>query len=135
MPIVIDATVTIAWFFQDESSTASEAVLDRLRDNEAIVPPLWQLEVTNALLIAEGRRRLSEAQAARLLALLAQLPITIDQSPADTVAVHACARRHNLSAYQASYLVLAEQHALPLATADHALAEASRLADIQLVDA
>ena len=40
MPIVIDATVTIAWFFQDESSTASEAVLDRLRDTEAIVPLL-----------------------------------------------------------------------------------------------
>jgi predicted nucleic acid-binding protein len=135
MPIVIDATVTVAWFFQDESSTASEAVLDRLRDNEAIVPPLWQLEVTNALLVAEARGRLSEAQAARLLALLAQLPINIDQSPTDTVAVHACARRHNLSAYQASYLVLAERLALSLATADGALAEASRVAGIQLLGA
>jgi predicted nucleic acid-binding protein len=133
MPIVIDATVTIAWFFQDESNTASEAVLDRLRDNEAIVPPLWQLEVTNALLVAEARGRLSEAQAARLLTLLAQLPITIDQSPADTGAVHACARRHNLTAYQASYLVLAQQRALPLATADNTLAEASRVAGVQLV--
>jgi hypothetical protein len=69
--------------------------------------------VTNALLVAEARGRLSEAHAARLLALLAQLPVNIDQSPADTVAVHACARRHNLSAYQASYLVLAQQRALP----------------------
>jgi predicted nucleic acid-binding protein len=41
----------------------------------------------------------------------------------------------NLSAYQASYLLLAQQRALPLATADHALAEASRLAGVHLVDA
>jgi hypothetical protein len=56
------------------------------------------------------------------------------RSRADTVAIHACARRHNLSADQASYLVLAQQHALPLATADNALAEAIRPAGIQLVD-
>jgi predicted nucleic acid-binding protein len=91
--------------------------------------------VTNALLVAEARGRLSEAHAARRLALLAQLPVNIDQSPADTVAVHACARRHNLSAYQASYLVLAQQRALPLATADSLLAEASRVAGVQVVGA
>jgi predicted nucleic acid-binding protein len=45
------------------------------------------------------------------------------------------AMQENLSAYQASYLVLAQQRALPLATADHALAEASRQAGVQLVDA
>jgi hypothetical protein len=48
-------------------------VLDRLRDDDTIVPPMWQLEVINALLVAETRGRHSEAQAARLLTLLAQL--------------------------------------------------------------
>jgi hypothetical protein len=41
-------------------------VLDRLRDDDAIVAPVWQLEVTNALLVAETHGRHSEAQAARL---------------------------------------------------------------------
>ncbi|MDT4924780.1 MAG: hypothetical protein QOG01_2493 [Pseudonocardiales bacterium] len=48
--------------------------------------------------------------------LLAQLPSSIDQAAADLVAVHATARRHNLSSYQASYLDLAERRALVLAT-------------------
>lgn len=103
-------------------------MLDQLVDGDAIVPAVWQLEVTNALLDAESHGRLSEAQATRLLALLDQLPITVDHSGDDPVAVHAAARRHNLSAYQASYLVLAERRGLPLATADSALANAARLA-------
>jgi predicted nucleic acid-binding protein len=77
MAIVIDSTVAVAWLFEDESGTASEAALDRLRNDEAVVPSVWHLEVTNALLVAEANRKLTEAQAAHLLVLLAQLPITI----------------------------------------------------------
>lgn len=50
-------------------------MLDQLVDGDAIVPAVWQLEVTNALLDAESHGRLSEAQATRLLALLDQLPM------------------------------------------------------------
>jgi predicted nucleic acid-binding protein len=130
MPIVIDATVTIAWFFQDESSTASEAVLDRLRDNDAIVPPLWQLEVTNALLVAEGRRQVSEHKA-RLL-LLAQLPITIT-SRRRIPSPSPLARRQPQRLPGQLPRPRPTAHT-PLATTDKALAEASRLAGIQLVD-
>lgn len=128
MTVVIDSTIALAWLFEDETNTVSEAILDQLVDGHAIVPAVWQLEVTNALIDAESHGRLSEAQAARMLHLFAQLPITVDHSGDDPTAVHAAARRHNLSAYQASYLVLAERLALPLATADTALAGAARLA-------
>jgi predicted nucleic acid-binding protein len=77
MAIVIDSTVAVVWLVEDESGTASEAVLDRLRNDEAVVPSVWHLEVTNALLVAEANGKLTEAQAAHLLVLLAQLPITI----------------------------------------------------------
>lgn len=128
MSVVIDSTITLAWLFEDEATAASEAILDQLVDGHAIVPAVWQLEVTNALIDAESHGRLSEAQAARVLHLLAQLPITVDHSGDDPTAVHAAARRHNLSAYQASYLVLAERLALPLATTDSVLASAARSA-------
>lgn len=55
-----------------------DAVLDRLGTGGAVVPAVWPLEVANVLLIAERRRRLSEAQSSRFAGLLAQLPIDVD---------------------------------------------------------
>lgn len=128
--VVIDSTIALAWLFEDERTPASEAVLDQLTDDEAVVPSVWPLEVTNALLDAESHGRLSEGQASRMLSLVAQLPITVDRSSDDSVAVHAAARRHNLSAYQASYLVLAERLGVPVATADATLSDAAHVAGV-----
>src|SRR5664279_2945569 len=80
MPVVIDASVTMAWCFDDEATPLTDGVLDRLREDEAFVPSLWQLEVANVLLGAERRGRITEAQATRFLDLLMQLRIRVDQS-------------------------------------------------------
>ncbi len=133
MPIVVDTSVTMAWCFDDEGTDQSDAVLDRLRQVEAAVPALWQLEVANVLLVAERRRRITEAQAVRFLDLLLRLPIRVDISPTDTTAVLAAGRRHNLSAYDAAYLVLAERLAAPLATLDDQLIAACRGAGVRLL--
>ena len=92
MPIVIDASVTMAWCFDDEATPLTDGLLDRLRDQEAFVPALWQLEVANVLLIAERRGRITEAQATRFLDLLMQLPIRIDQSLTNVAALLAAGR-------------------------------------------
>jgi predicted nucleic acid-binding protein len=133
MSLVIDTSVTMAWCFEDETSADTEAVLERLRQEEAVVPSVWELEVTNVLLVAERRKRVSEAQATRFLSLLTQLPIRVDVSPTDLTAVLAAGRRHRLSAYDAAYLVLAERHGIPLATLDEKLAAACRDAGVDLV--
>ena len=132
-PIVIDASVTMAWCFEDEATEASDRVLDLLRQGEAVVPSLWQLEVANVLLVAERRNRISEAQATHFLDLMVQLPIRVDPAPVDSGAVVAAGRRHGLSAYDASYLVLAERLGAPLATSDAALAAACRTAGVSLL--
>ena len=67
MPIVIDASVTMAWCFEDEASAATDDILDRLKHDSAVVPGLWQLEVINVLLVAERGNRITEAQAARAI--------------------------------------------------------------------
>jgi predicted nucleic acid-binding protein len=67
---VIDSSVAMAWCFEDEASDATDAVLDRLNEECAVVPAIWPLEVANVLLVAERRGRLSEAQASRFLELL-----------------------------------------------------------------
>jgi predicted nucleic acid-binding protein len=133
MPLVIDASCTMAWCFEDEATAETDALLDRLLHDEAVVPGLWELEVTNVLLGAERRRRITEAQAARFFDLLMQLPIRIDESPTDVTAVLAAGRRHDLSAYDAAYLVLAERLAAPLATLDDKLAIAGRHAGLELL--
>jgi predicted nucleic acid-binding protein len=133
MPMVIDTSVTMAWCFEDEATDDSDAILDRLAHDEAVVPGLWEFEVTTVLLVAERRGRITEAQAARFLELLTQLPIRIDGSPTDAKGLLAAGRRHDLSAYDAAYLVLAERLAAPLATLDDKLATASRHAGVDLL--
>ena len=130
---VIDTSVAMAWCFQDEATQATEAVLDLLRTDQAVVPAIWPLEVANVLLVAERRGRLSEAQASRFLELLAQLPINVDTSPTDMAGIVATGRRHTLSSYDASYLLLAERLGATLATLDKPLAKAARKAGVQLL--
>src|SRR5664279_5028102 len=132
MPIVVDTSVTMAWCFEDEATHGTDSVLDRLRDDEAVVPALWQLEVTNVLLVAERRERITEAQSARFLDLLLQLPIQVDMSQTDPKAVLAIGRRHRLSAYDAAYLLLAERTDAPLATLDRRLSAAAKAAGVEL---
>ncbi|HZV26897.1 MAG TPA: type II toxin-antitoxin system VapC family toxin [Acidothermaceae bacterium] len=130
---VIDTSVAMAWCFEDEATQATEAVLDLLRTDQVVVPAIWPLEVANVLLVTERRGRLSEAQASRFLELLAQLPLNVDTSPTDMVGIVATGRRHTLSSYDASYLLLAERLGATLATLDKPLAKAARKAGVQLL--
>lgn len=133
MPFVVDASVTLAWCFEDEASPQTEAILDLLSDDTAVVPSLWELEVSNVLLFGERRRRLTESQTARFVALLGQLPILVDSASVDMEAVLAVGRHHALTAYDAAYLVLAEREGVPLATLDVRLRNAARAVGVQLM--
>src|SRR5262245_54490865 len=80
---ILDGSVTLAWFVEDETDAYAEAVQDSLASAVAVVPSLWHLEIANALLVGERRKRTSEAKVTHFLTLLSSLPITVD---ADTPA-------------------------------------------------
>ena len=124
MDIVIDASVTMAWCFEDEATPGADAALDLLRESRAFVPTIWSLEIANVLLVAQRRQRVSEAQVTRFVSLLGSLPITIDAEPIEISMLLSLGRRHSLSAYDAAYLELALRRSLPLATLDAALLRA-----------
>lgn len=135
MPFVVDASVALAWHFEDEASEYADRILERLRDDRAAVPPVWALEVANALVVAERRGRLSPARVARAVELFSELPISVyDLSVSPALdAVRALARAHGLSAYDAAYLELAIREGLPLATQDRALRAAAETVGVPLV--
>lgn len=75
---VLDNSLTMAWYFEDEATPFADEVLDGLTlDSEAVVPPLWALEVTNILLVGERRGRTTTMEEQEFLALLQRLPIAI----------------------------------------------------------
>jgi predicted nucleic acid-binding protein len=137
---VLDASVTMAWCFEDEATPHSDAVLERLADEAALVPSLWELEVSNVLLLAERRGRITESKATRFVTLLTQLPIHIDPvgpdiGGTDMATTLATGRHHGLTAYDAAYLVLAEREGILLATRDAKLRSAARDVGVALLRA
>jgi predicted nucleic acid-binding protein len=131
---VLDGFVALAWFFEDEADAYAESVADSLARVSALVPSHWHLEVANALVVGERRKRTTEAKSTRFLTLLAALPIRADELTPDK-AWHetiALARAHSLSAYDAAYLELALRRDLAIATLDGPLRKAMRVVGIPL---
>jgi len=127
VPFVLDASVALAWCFEDEAHDDALRILERLAEGEAVVPALWLLEVGNALLGAERRGRLSQAASTHFLELLGRLPIRVEEIPQPRAwgEILSLARAHHLSTYDATYLDLAMRLGVPLATLDDALGQAA----------
>ncbi len=124
---MIDASVALAWCFADEATPATDALLDRLAEEEAAAPALWRLEVANALAMAERRGRLTLAGLTRSLALLQRVAVVIDGEGSERAfrEVLDLARNERLTVYDAAYLELALRLGLPLASKDARLRRAA----------
>ncbi len=132
---VIDNSVVMAWCFKDETSLYADTILDSLEKAIAFVPLIWPLEVGNVLLVAERKKRLSEADSTRFIALLSELPIIIEQEAPERMIkeILAVAREHKLSSYDASYLDLAMKKGLPIATLDKNLLAAAKRSQVPII--
>ena len=109
MSVILDASVTLSWLFDEEPVAQTDVMIDRVVGEGALVPSIWRLEVTNGLNVAIRRKRIDLAFRARAIHDLAELPITVDIETdsrvwTDTLAL---ADRFALTIYDASYLELA----------------------------
>ena len=134
--LVLDASVTLAWAFEDEENGYPDFVLDSLAEAKALVPIIWPLEVSNALLVAERRGRLNQAATVQCLALLWQLPIILEPERPERIwgEILSLAREQGLSTYDATYLHLAMRQGFPLATTDELLRQAATRAGVPLFE-
>lgn len=121
MSFVIDATVFGAWIFSDERNSYSEATLDALTHQKAVVPTLWWYETRNLLIVNEHRGRIRAEDTNIFLQEFDKLPITTDQDAQKDIVLK-LARKGSLSIHEASYLELALRLGCPLATLNKKLA-------------
>lgn len=56
MNIVLDASMTLAWLFEDAQTDQVLATINHVYMGGAGVPPLWRCEVANGLQMAIRRR-------------------------------------------------------------------------------
>ena len=134
MTTVIDASIALAWCFDDEASDDTDTIAQDVIANGGLVPSLFHLELANALLRAERRGRISASEIMQRLDLIAQMPIETDPQTAgrawsETLSL---ARAHKLTSYDAAYLELASRSGAILATKDNALAAAANRLGVSL---
>ena len=130
---VIDSSITMAWCFEDEKSSYTESILDSVAAGAvALVPALWPFEILNVLVIAQRRKRLTQAKALHFWRELQSFSITIDEKPIThaSLEVMSLADQHALTAYDAAYLELALREGVPLATLDQDLKKAAKTAGV-----
>jgi predicted nucleic acid-binding protein len=135
MPFVIDNSVVSGWYLDNQATPYSQAVAERLQDDRAWAPALWELELTNVLRTSCLRQRMTAQSAQAVLVHLGSLPIAVDREPVPPRELLALALRFGLSSYDAAYLELALRRQLPIATQDANLRMAAVAAGVGAVDA
>jgi predicted nucleic acid-binding protein len=133
MNLVLDPSLALSWYFEDERTPAADALLDQVVEEGAVVPALWRLEIANGFQIAIRRKRIDADFRDRAITQLTAMPITIDPDTT-TYAWTATLRlsdHFRLTAYDAAYLELAQRRKLPLATLDQQLRAAAQAVGTQ----
>lgn len=134
---VLDASVALAWVLDNPvPAYALEVRQVMLTGKRALVPALWHLEIANGLAMAERRRDLSAADVEDALQQMEATAASTVDTHVDLIPVReavASARVFQLTAYDAVYLDLARQEALPLATLDKSLRAAAAKAGVVLL--
>ena len=132
MSLVLDASVALSWCLDEVQSAETLVVLQALETMPAFVPAIFPLEIANTLIVSERRKRVTPKRMARFVDDMRKLPFHVDATVIDLALgpVLDLARKHNMTAYDASYLELALRLRAPLATIDDGLLQAALSAGV-----
>ena len=116
--MIVDASVILSAFFPDEEQAQAQALIREhvIRRVELVAPTLLLYEVTNAVVQARRRGRISDKQAEEILSSFEGLGIAMRS--VEWGHMLPLALRFDRSAYDAAYLALAEVTGQPLITGD-----------------
>jgi predicted nucleic acid-binding protein len=119
--MIVDASVILSAFFPDEDQAQAQTLIREhvMGRVELVAPTLLLYEVTNAVVQARRRGRISDEQAGNILTSFEGLGIAL--RPVTWQQILPLALRFDRSAYDAAYLALAEMTKQPLITGDRRL--------------
>ena len=118
---VLDSSMALSWFFQDEATPYTASVRKALNTGTALIPTLWHYEIVNTLYIGWKRGRCTTNEILKWIKRLDELPIipaSIEPQRMmnDWIAL---AIKHEITVYDASYLLLSWEARLPIASLDN----------------
>jgi len=126
--VVVDASVVLKWQLDDEEYISQATALRNdfyaLSVIKAIAPHLLVYEVINGIVTATRRKRLDLDKALGAMDNLIELGVELRK--VEPGRVLELALEHNLSAYDAAYLALAESEGCELWTGDRPFYQAVR---------
>jgi predicted nucleic acid-binding protein len=126
---IVDASVGFAWVYQRQATPKTDHLLNEVAAGAEVVgPSLWFFEISNVLLVAQRRQRLTATQRkAALEQLIAMQFVVDDEGPQKAFGkTSELAGEYSLTIYDATYLELALRRALPIASRDEALISAAK---------
>ena len=101
-------------------------------DDKFIAPNLFDYEIANVLWKVAKFKRLLLSDVKHLIKAVNQLGIEKEQP--DLWKLFDCEKETGLTAYDASYLVLARKYECPLATCDKQLAQIAKQEEIEVIE-
>lgn len=120
---VVDASVGVKWFLDEENSDLAERLLREAHEGyrRLMAPPLFWYEVANALRYSPE----SDADLFSDLEALLTYPVECVDPPFGSMpALGVLARKSKLTFYDAAYVSLSVERGVPLLTEDHKVATA-----------
>ena len=135
-PWIVDASLAMTWYLADEVDWEyGLCVLDCLDDREIRVPALFVYELSNALVTAHRRNRITAEDLNWAFKDISTLKIAIDPALQTSPSrLSTLALKYGLTCYDAAYLDLGLRTGFPIATLDKALIRAMQVARVDLVN-
>ena len=133
---VLDASVSLAWCFEDETTDEIKQLFERLSSGDsAAVPAHWPIEVSNGLLVAQRRKRISPNSRSQYWDQFFDLPIYVDLPLTlnDVNRVLAISEKHGLTTYDGAYVDLALRRSAGLVSLDASMTCAAKAEGIALL--
>ena len=133
--IVVDASLFAAWLLNEPSHGPADAVWDILVADTVFVPAHWPNEIANALRRAVRTKRIDANEFQAIIERISPFEIVLaGPTPVEEIGnLTEEALDHDLSAYDMTYIRLARQHQLSLATLDNAMRRAAATLNIPLL--
>ncbi len=118
MKAVIDASFILNVVFNEIDSSNSREIFESIRLSDIYVPSHFNLEVSQAIYLCLESKRISKFEANLFLKYLSDLEFTV-ASPPSLIRLKEFCVDNQVSSYDASYLILAQDFEAKLLTKDN----------------